>query len=116
MTDDLPEGSIVSFSVTRGSLPPYSSSGSREMREISSNYDGRTTTKSGLIDPKAAVLFAPAVIGLFRDAQLLADLRDLLSSGQFYLRFPQLRDDLLRRLSLSRHDDLLHRYEWSNAA
>jgi hypothetical protein len=58
----------------------------------------------GLVDHKAAVLFAPTVVRLLRDAEQLAHRRHALALRQFHVRLPKLIDHLLGRMPRSIHD------------
>jgi len=57
----------------------------------------------GLIHPKAAVLFSPVVIGLFANPDLTARLQEALPLCLQNICFPELRNDLLRCVSLLAH-------------
>ena len=46
---------------------------------------------------------ASAEVGLLSDLELFADLRDLVSLAESYVRSTQLRNDLFRRVSCSLH-------------
>jgi hypothetical protein len=56
-----------------------------------------------LVDAETAVLSAPPVVGLLRDAELPANLTCRLAAGQLDFGLTQLRNDLLGAVSLPPH-------------
>jgi hypothetical protein len=57
-----------------------------------------------LIQLQTAELFFPAVVGLCGDLRFLAGLRGGLSVRDLHFKLPQKHQDLLRLVSLNRHD------------
>ena len=54
----------------------------------------------GLVQPQAAILLPPPVVGLLADPDLLAHLRDAQPTAKLHLALPQLADDLFRAVPL----------------